>query len=69
MKIEINLKIIFVLIFLFMFDNMNTYLVFLFFILIHEIAHLIVGICIGGIPKKMNISIFGVSIEFYSLAF
>lgn len=66
MKIEINLKIIFVLIFLFMFDNMNTYLVFLFFILIHEIAHLIVGICIGGIPKKMNISIFGVSIEFYS---
>lgn len=66
MKIEINLKIIFVLIFLFMFNNMNTYLIFLFFILIHELAHLLVGISIGGIPKKMTISIFGVSMEFYS---
>ena len=66
MKIEINLKIILVLIFLFMFDNINTYLIFLFFILIHEFAHLLVGISIGGIPKKMIISVFGVSIEFYS---
>lgn len=66
MKIEINLKIILALIFFFMFDNINTYLIFLFFILIHEVAHLIAGISIGGIPKKMTISIFGVSMEFYS---
>lgn len=66
MKIEINLKIILALIFFFMFNNINTYLIFLFFILIHEVSHLIVGIAIGGIPKKMTVSVFGVSIEFYS---
>lgn len=66
MKIEINLKIFFLLILLFMFNNINTYLIFLFFILIHELAHLVIGILIGGIPKKMTISVFGVSIDFYS---
>ena len=66
MKIEINLKIFFLLILLLLFDNINTYLIFLFFILIHELSHLIVGILIGGKPQKMTISIFGVSIEFYS---
>ncbi len=66
MKIEINLKIIFALIFYFIFDNINIYLIFLTFILIHELAHLLVGIAIGGIPKKMTISIFGVSLDFYS---
>lgn len=66
MKIEINLKIFFLLILLFLFDNINTYLIFLFFILVHELSHLIVGILIGGKPQKMTISIFGVSVEFYS---
>lgn len=66
MKIEINLKIFFLLILLLLFDNINTYLIFLFFILVHELAHLIVGILIGGKPQKMTLSIFGVSVEFYS---
>lgn len=66
MKIEINFKIFFLLILLLLFDNVNTYLIFLFFIIIHEFSHLIVGILIGGKPQKMTISIFGVSIEFYS---
>lgn len=66
MKIEINLKIVFLIILLLLFDNINTYLIFLFFILIHEFSHLVVGILIGGRPQKMTISIFGVSIEFYS---
>ena len=66
MKIEINLKIFFLFILLFLSDNINTYLIFLFFILIHELAHLIVGILIGGKPQKMTISMFGISIEFYS---
>ncbi len=66
MKIEINLKIFFLLILLFLIDNINTYLIFLFFILIHELAHLIVGVLIGGRPQKMTISIFGISIDFYS---
>lgn len=66
MKIEINLKILFLLILLFFIDNINTYFVFLLFILIHELAHLFVGILIGGRPQKMIISIFGISIDFYS---
>lgn len=66
MRIEINLKIIFVLILLFMFNNISTYLIFLFFILIHELAHLLVGVIIGGVPKKLSITILGVSIEFFS---
>lgn len=66
MKIEINLKIFFLLLLLLLIDNINTYLIFLFFILIHELAHLIVGVLIGGKPQKMTISIFGVSIEFFS---
>lgn len=66
MKIEINLKILFAIIFFFIFDNINVYIIFLLFILIHEIAHLLIGIIIGGVPKKMTISIFGISIEFYS---
>ena len=68
MKIEINLKIFIVLILFFLINNINTYLVFLFFILIHEIGHLLVGILIGGKPKRMSLDIFGVSLEFYSYA-
>lgn len=66
MKIEINLKIFFLLILLFFIDNIDTYLIFLIFILIHELAHLFVGILIGGRPQKMIISVFGISIDFYS---
>lgn len=66
MKIEINLKIVFALLLFLMIKNLNTYLIFLIFILIHEFAHLIVGITLGGKPKKMVISVFGVSLEFYS---
>lgn len=66
MKIEINLKIIFAIILFLIVKNLNTYLIFFIFILIHEIAHLIVGILLGGKPKKMVISVFGVSLEFYS---
>lgn len=66
MKIEINLKIVFAIIFFFMINNINFYLIFLLFIIIHEIAHLIVGILLGGVPSRMIISMLGVSIEFYS---
>lgn len=66
MKIEINLKIIFIIILFFLIDNLSTYGIFIIFILIHELAHLVVGILIGGKPKKMTISPFGMSLEFYS---
>lgn len=66
MKIEINLKIIFVLILFFILQNIDTYIIFLIFILIHEMFHLIVGILIGGKPSKLYLTPLGVSLEFYS---
>ena len=66
MKIEINLKIILVLILFLLLNNIDTYIIFLIFILIHELAHLFVGIMIGGKPRKLNLNQLGVSLEFYS---
>lgn len=66
MKIEINLKIVFAIILFFIFNNLNIYLMFLFFVLIHEMSHLIVGLIIGGKPEKIYITPFGVSLEIYS---
>lgn len=66
MKVEINLKIFIALLLFILLDNVNTYIIFLVSIIIHELAHLIVGIILGGTPKKMTISIFGVALEFYS---
>lgn len=66
MKIEINLKIILFFILFFLLNNIDTYLIFLIFVFIHEIAHLFCGILIGGIPKKLYLNPLGVSLEFYS---
>ncbi len=66
MKIEINLKIIPVLILFLLLNNIDTYIIFLIFILIHELAHLFIGIMIGGKPRKLNLNPLGVSLEFYS---
>ena len=66
MKIEINLKIILAILLFLLIENLDVYLIFLTFILIHEMCHLVVGIILGGKPKKMTISLFGVSLEFYS---
>lgn len=65
MKIEINLKIVIALILSFIINNIQAYIAFLIFVLIHEIAHLIIGIYIGGIPKKLALNPLGVSLELY----
>lgn len=66
MKIEINLKILFVIILFFIFNSLDIYIMFLFFVFLHEIAHLIVGLLIGGKPQKMYINPLGISLEIYS---
>ena len=40
-------------------------IIFLFFIVVHEISHMIAGIIIGGKPKKISLNPFGLSLEFY----
>lgn len=66
MKIEINLKLVFAIILFFLINNLSNYLFFLLFIILHELSHLLVGIIVGGKPKKLSIHPFGASIEFYS---
>lgn len=66
MKIEINLKIILVFMLFLLLKNIDTYIIFLVFIIIHELAHLIIGILIGGKPRKLYLNPLGVSLEFYS---
>lgn len=66
MKIEINLKIILFIILFFLLNNIDTYLIFLLFVFIHELAHLFCGILIGGKPRKLYLNPLGVSLEFYS---
>lgn len=66
MKIEINLKIFFIIILFFVFNCLDTYIIFLIFVVIHELAHLIWGIIIGGTPKSICLNTLGVSLEFYS---
>ena len=66
MKIEFNLKIIFMIILFFLINSIDTYIIFLIFIFIHELIHLLVGIIIGKKPKKLSLNPLGLSIEFYS---
>lgn len=66
MKIEINLKILLFLLLFFLLKNIDTYLIFLVFVIIHELAHLFCGILIGGKPRKLYLNPLGVSVEFYT---
>ena len=67
MKIEVDIKFILITILLCLFYNVRIYFLFLVFILLHELAHLIVGILFGLKIKMVNMNPFGVKIEFYSL--
>ena len=66
MKIEVNLKIIFVFLLFVFLKNVDTYIIFLIFIIIHELAHLITAMLIGAVPEKISINPFGVSLKFYT---
>lgn len=66
MRVEINLKIFFIILLFFLFHYLDTYVIFLVFIFIHEIAHLLMGMLIGGKPKSICINPLGISLEFYS---
>lgn len=66
MKIKIDLKIFIFLIFLFFMKKLEYYFLFMFFIILHEIGHLISGIILGYKPKEINLNITGISLEFYN---
>ena len=66
MKIEIDLKIILLLILFILLNKIELYTIFIIFIFIHEIAHMIVGMMVGFVPKTLSLNPLGVSIEFYN---
>lgn len=64
MKIKVNLQIfIFAIIFYFT-KQIKIYTILMFFAFIHELGHLIAGICLGLKVKNINIMPFGLSINF-----
>lgn len=65
MQIKVDLKIFFVLFIFFLTNQINTYLVFMLFAIIHELAHLLIGIMLEFKPKKINIISMGLSVSFY----
>lgn len=66
MKIEINLKIILLMILFLLLNKIELYMLFIVFIIIHELAHMIIGMVLGFKPKRIGINPLGLSIEFYN---
>lgn len=65
MKVEINLKIILFAVLFFILKQLDVYIIFIIFITIHEMAHLLTGLAVGLRPKVFRINPLGVSVEFY----
>ena len=65
-QIEISINIeIFLFIILFIFTRrILIYVIFIVFTLVHELAHMIVGIALGLTPKKLNVMPFGFKVSF-----
>ena len=65
MKIEINLKILLLGILFFILKQFDIYVIFIIFIILHELAHLLIGIILGLRPESISINPLGVSIQFF----
>ena len=66
MKIEVNLNIILLVVLLIFLNKIDVYILFILFIMCHELAHMIMGMILGFKPKTLTLNPFGVSIEFYN---
>lgn len=66
MQFRIDFKIILVLIIFFITNQIEIYLLFMFFAGIHEIGHLFMGRLLGFKPNKIGIIPMGLSISFDS---
>ena len=64
MQIKINLKIFFFIIIFYITRQIEIYGVLMLFAFLHELGHLIAGICLGFKPKTLGINPVGLSISF-----
>lgn len=66
MKLRIDLKIIIFLIVFYFTNQLRIYLIIMFFCILHEVGHLIIGLILKMKPEKIEIMPFGLSISFYA---
>jgi stage IV sporulation protein FB len=64
MSLRIDLKIFIFLILFYITKQIEMYSILMFFCIIHELGHLVAGLCIGLLPEKIEIMPFGLSISF-----
>lgn len=65
MKVRIDLKILIFFIIFYFTNQLRIYLIIMFFCVLHEIGHLLVGLTLKMKPEKIDIMPFGLSISFY----
>lgn len=64
MRFRIDLKIFLFLILFYFTKQIETYVVIIIFAIIHELGHLLAGLCMGMKPEKIELKPYGVSISF-----
>lgn len=64
MRFRIDLKIFLFLILYYFTRQIETYVMIIFFAIIHELGHLLVGLAMGMKPEKIELTPYGVSVSF-----
>lgn len=65
MRIRIDLKICIFLIIFYFTNQIKTYLIIMFFCVIHELGHILTGVILKMKPEKIEIMPFGLTASFY----
>ncbi|MCX4303284.1 MAG: site-2 protease family protein [Clostridia bacterium] len=66
MKIEIDLKVILLMLIFFFTSQIEIYGIFIFFIFLHELIHIFVGLLLGFKVSSISMNIFGFSAQLYA---
>lgn len=64
MKFKIDLKIFLFIIIFYITKQIELYAILMLFAFVHELGHLLAGLCLGMKPEKIEIMPFGISISF-----
>lgn len=66
MKIEIDLRVILLMIVFLFTSQIDIYVIFIFFIFLHELAHILLGLALGFKVSSISMNIFGFSAQLYA---
>ena len=64
MQIKIDLKIFAIILIFLITQNIGIYTILMFYALIHELGHLLCGVCLGFKPKSISIIPYGFNLGF-----